>query len=91
MSIPMMLGMAINMIYSITNTFYIGRLDNIEMLAAITLALPFTTVLMAIGNIIGTGGSTYISRLIGEKNVDGVKKASSANLYFSFSNYGDVQ
>lgn len=84
MSIPMMLGMATNMIYNIMNVFYISRLNNIEMLAAITFALPFTTILMAIGNIFGTGGSTYISRLIGENNLDEVKKTSSVNLWFSF-------
>lgn len=83
MAIPMMLGMAVNMIYSILNAFYIGRLNDIEMMAAITLAMPFTTVLMAVGNIFGTGGSTYLSRMIGEENYSEVRNTSSVNLYFS--------
>ena len=83
MAIPMIMGMIINMIYNITDAYYIGQLDNTSMMASLTLALPFVTVLMAIGEIFGTGGSTYIARLLGEKDIDGVKKASSVNFYLS--------
>ncbi len=83
MVIPMVLGMIVNMIYNITDAYFIGRLENTSMLASMTLALPFTTILMALGEIFGTGGSTYISRLLGEKNMEGVKKASSVNFYLS--------
>lgn len=83
MAIPMVLGMIVNMIYNITDAYFIGRLENTSMLASMTLALPFTTILMALGEIFGTGGSTYISRLLGEKNMEGVKKASSVNFYLS--------
>lgn len=83
MAIPMILGMVVNMIYNIIDAFFIGQLNNTAMLAAITLALPFTAILMGIGQIFGIGGSTYISRLLGEKDEDGAKKASSVNFYFS--------
>ncbi len=83
MAIPMILGMVVNMIYNITDAYFIGLLNNTSSLAAITLALPFTTILMALGELFGTGGSTYISRLLGEKNIDGVKKASVVNFYLS--------
>ncbi len=83
MAIPMILGMIVNMIYNITDAYFIGRLESTSMLASITLALPFTTILMALGEIFGTGGSTYISRLLGVKNIESVKKASSVNLYLS--------
>ncbi|MTK10012.1 MAG: MATE family efflux transporter [Hungatella sp.] len=83
MAIPMILGMVVNMIYNITDAYFIGRLNNTSMLASITLALPFTTILMALGELFGTGGSTYISRLLGEKKTDYVKKVSSVTLYLS--------
>ena len=84
MAIPMILGMVVNMIYNITDAYFIGLLNNTSSLAAITLALPFTTILMALGELFGTGGSTYISRLLGENNMEGVKKASAVNFYLSF-------
>jgi putative MATE family efflux protein len=83
MAIPMILGMVVNMIYNITDAYFIGRLNNTSMLASITLALPFTTILMALGELFGTGGSTYISRLLGEKKSDYVKIVSSVTLYLS--------
>ena len=51
MTIPMMLGMSVNMIYNLTDTFLIGKLNDTHELAAISLLLPFATFLMAIGNL----------------------------------------
>jgi putative MATE family efflux protein len=83
MAIPMILGMIVNMVYNITDAYFIGKLENTAMLATITLALPFTTILMALGELFGTGGSTYISRLLGEGNTTGVKQASAVNFFLS--------
>ena len=69
MAVPMMLGMSVNMIYNIIDAFFIGRLNNTAMMTAVTLALPFTTILMAIGNIFGTRGwNIYIKVTWGEEN-----------------------
>ncbi|HCU2795244.1 TPA: MATE family efflux transporter [Clostridioides difficile] len=84
MAIPMMLGMSINIIYNITDTFFIGRLNDTAALAAISLMLPFTTILMAIGNLFGTGGSTLFSRLLGSENTDRTKQCSATTLWLSF-------
>lgn len=51
MTIPMMLGMSVNMIYNLTDTFFIGKLNDTHELAAISLLLTFATFLMAIGNL----------------------------------------
>lgn len=83
MSLPMMLGMSLNIIYNIIDAFFIGRLNQTAMMSAVTLALPFTTILMAIGNLFGTGGGTFISRLLGEKRLDEAKTVSSVTFYFS--------
>lgn len=83
MAIPMVLGMVVNVIYSIIDAFFIGRLNNTAMLAAVTLAMPFMAIQMGIGQIFGVGGSTYISRLLGEKDEQGAKRASSVNFYLS--------
>ena len=76
--------MSVNIIYNITDTFFIGRLNDTAALAAISLLLPFTTILMAIGNLFGTGGSTLFSRLLGSNNTDKTKQCSSTTLWLSF-------
>lgn len=81
MALPMMLGMSVNMIYNITDTFFIGKLEDTAALAAIALLLPFTTVLMAIGNLFGTGGSTLFSRLLGRGDDEKARRCSAVTLW----------
>ncbi|WFM80926.1 MATE family efflux transporter [Streptococcus ruminicola] len=83
MAIPMMLGMSVNMIYNITDTFFIGKLNDSSALAAMTLLLPFMTILMAIGNLFGTGGSTLFSRLLGENNTDKTRQSSATTFWMA--------
>lgn len=83
MSLPMMLGLCLNAIYNIVDAYFIGKLGQTSMLSAIALVLPFTTIQMAIGNLFGTGGSTYISRLLGEKNYEKAKIVSAVTFYLS--------
>ncbi|QSD76925.1 MATE family efflux transporter [Listeria monocytogenes] len=83
LSIPMMLGMSVGVIYNIINAFFIGLLHDTSMLTAVTLGLPMFTVLMAIGNMFGVGGGTYISRLLGKEEGIKAKQVSAFVLYGS--------
>lgn len=85
MALPLMLGMCVNTLYSITDAYFIGMLNQTVMLAAVVLALPLTTLLMALGEIFGTGGGTYISRLLGEKNREDARTAAAVAFYLSLS------
>ncbi|QFG00765.1 MATE family efflux transporter [Psychrobacillus glaciei] len=82
-SLPMMLGMSVSVIYTILNAYFIGLLHDSVMMTAITLTLPIFSVLMALGNLIGVGGGTFISRLLGEKKYDRIKEISSFSFYAS--------
>ncbi|MNQ59645.1 Multidrug export protein MepA [compost metagenome] len=76
-AVPMMLGTSMSVIYAILNAFFLGTLDNTAMLTALALTLPLFAIIMALGNLIGMGSGTYISRLLGEKKYDDVKHVSS--------------
>ncbi len=81
--IPMMLAISAGVIYNIINAYFIGTLHNTSLLAALTFGLPILTIAMAIGAAFGVGGSTYISRLLGEKNIEKIKHVSAFVLYGS--------
>jgi len=83
MVIPMMLSLMAMLLYNITDAFFIGKLNNTAMMAAVTLALPFSTILMALGNLFGAGAGTYVSRLLGESDFKSVKSVSSVNFWSS--------
>lgn len=83
LSVPMMIGMSVGTIYNIINAYFIGLLHNTNMMSAITLGLPIFTILMAIGNVFGVGGGTFISRSIGEGKTEKAKNIAGYALWGS--------
>ncbi|GLC31196.1 MATE family efflux transporter [Clostridium omnivorum] len=83
MVVPMILSFIATMIYNITDAYFIGKLNNTAMMAAVTLALPFSSVLMALGHLFGVGSGTFVSRLLGEQRVDRAKQVSSVSFWSS--------
>jgi len=67
MAIPVMLGMIVQVLYNMVDTFFVGKLNDVNQLAAANLGFPFFMIMMAIGSIIGVGSASVISRYIGMK------------------------
>lgn len=81
LALPTVLGMLVQIIYNMADTVFIGWMNDANQMAAVTLAMPFFTFLMALGGIFGIGGSAYISRLLGVKDYKRVKKTASFCFY----------
>lgn len=65
LSIPTVLSTVISIVYNLTDTYFIGLLDDPIQLGAISLAFPVFMVIQAVGNMFGMGASSYISRCLG--------------------------
>ena len=65
MSIPVVMGMMIQVLYNLVDTFFIGILGDPNQLAAVNITTPIFMLMMAIAGIVGTGASSYISRCLG--------------------------
>ncbi|WP_369688571.1 MATE family efflux transporter [Secundilactobacillus mixtipabuli] len=63
----MVLGTVISMIYNLTDTFFIAQTQNANLVAGITLCTPLFSMMLALGDMFGLGGSSAISRLLGQK------------------------
>ena len=81
MAIPTIMGQLIILIYSIADTFFIGRTNNPCMVAGASLILPVFNFAIPISNIAGVGGGSLISRLLGEYRNDEAKKVFSFSVY----------
>ena len=74
-ALPMILAQLINVLYSVVDRMYIGRLPDASTLAltGIGLTLPVTSMITAFSNLFSTGGAPLFSIARGEGNE---KKAS---------------
>ncbi|MCB0668087.1 MAG: MATE family efflux transporter [Saprospiraceae bacterium] len=76
-AIPASIGILIMSIYGIVDTIFVGRWVGSLGIAAITVVMPITFLIGAIGMSIGIGGASIISRAYGDNNQD------RANLAFA--------
>lgn len=85
MAVPTIVGQLIILIYNMADTFFIGRTNNPFMVAGASLILPVFNITLSIAGIAGVGGSTLISRLLGEGRSDEAKRVSSFTIWFSLT------
>ena len=81
LAVPTIIGQLIVLIYSLADTFFIGRTGNPYMVAAASLILPVFNICIPIANLFGTGGGTLISRLLGAGQPEEAKKVSSFSFF----------
>lgn len=81
LALPTVLSMIVSVFYNMVDTFFVGQTGNPNQVAAVSVATPVFLFFMAAGNIFGVGGSSFISRAMGEKKYDKVKHISSFCLY----------
>lgn len=80
MSVPVVMGMMIQVLYNLVDTFFVGKLGNPNQLAAANITTPIFMILMAIAGIVGTGASSFISRCLGEKDYEKANKVLSTGI-----------
>lgn len=83
MALPVVFGMVVSLVYNMVDTFFIARTGNTNLIAGVALGAPIFTLMIALGDIFGLGGSSLISRLFGEKNFKKAKNISVFSFYAS--------
>lgn len=77
LSIPAMVSMVVMIFYNMADMFFVGRLGDTAQVAAVSIAGPVFTVMMAIGTMLGGGGCVLIAKTLGEKDGGRVRLYSS--------------
>ncbi len=77
LAIPTVLSMIVQILYNLTDTFFIGMLNDPYQVAAVTIALPVSLFQMAMAGIFGNGGGSYLSRLLGMRDFPRAKEVTS--------------
>ena len=81
LAIPTILGMIVTIVYNLADTFFVGQLKDPYQIAGVTITMPVFIILLSLGYIFGVGGSSFISRLLGNKDFEMAKRTSSFAFY----------
>ncbi|MCH3906958.1 MAG: MATE family efflux transporter [Sphaerochaeta sp.] len=85
LSIPTIISQLVTLVYNLADTFFIGRTGNPYMVAGSSLVLPVYMLCVAVSNLVGTGGGTLISRLLGSGREDEAKKVAAYGVYLALA------
>jgi putative MATE family efflux protein len=70
-AIPMAIGMLINGLYNLVDTFFIGQYVGANGMAGVSIVFPLQLISIALAAMISNGTSAIVSRHLGAKNFDG--------------------
>lgn len=85
MAFPVVLGLAVTLIYNLADTFFIAQTNDTNLIAGVSFCAPVFTTLMAFGNVYGQGSSSLISRMLGQNDTDGIARVSSFSFYVAMA------
>ncbi len=83
MAIPTIIGQLIVLIYNMADVYFIGRVNDPYMVGGASLILPVFNISIALAGLVGTGGSSLISRLLGAGEGDKASKVSAFCFYLA--------
>lgn len=81
LAVPSVLSMMVNILYNLTDTFFIGKLNDPVQMAAVSISLPIFVFQMAIAGIFGAGGGSYLSRLLGKKDFAAARETTTTAIF----------
>ena len=80
LGLPTMVGMLINALYNLADTYFVSGLGT-EQMGAITVAYPLGQVIVGLGLLFGNGAAAYLSRLLGRGDKETANQVASTALY----------
>lgn len=80
LGLPTMVGMLINALYNLADTYFVSGLGT-EQMGAITVAYPLGQVVVGLGLLFGNGAAAYLSRLLGREEKEKANQVASTALY----------
>ncbi len=85
LAIPTILSSLVMVLYNLADTYFVGLLNLSKETAAVTLAAPLLLAFNAVNNLFGVGASSMMSRALGQKDIETVKKSSAAGFYYALA------
>ncbi len=81
LAVPTVISQLIVMVYNLADTWFIGQTGDPYQVAAVTVAYPLFMLLSAFANLFGIGGSSLISRLLGQQEDESAGHVGTFSLW----------
>ena len=75
LTVPLFFGTFVQVVYNVMDTIFIGRYVGSLGLAGLSVVFPLQMFAMGLGQMMGIGGASLISRLIGSGDKPGAERA----------------
>lgn len=79
-TLPVILSSLFANVYGLVDSIFVANLVGIEALSAVNIVSPFLSISLAVGTMLGTGGSAIVAKLLGE----GKEKQARSNFTLFF-------
>ena len=81
LAIPTILSSLVTVLYNLADTFFVGMINDPIQNSAVALAAPVLLAFTAVNNLFGIGTSSMMSRALGKKDYDTVRRSSVFGFY----------
>ena len=82
LGIPAMISMLVTSLYNMADTYFVSQIgDKVTAASAVSVVFSFMAIVQAIGFFFGHGSGNYISRALGNKDLDGANKMASVGFF----------
>ncbi len=75
LAMPAFLGMFVQALYNVVNTIFVGRFVGTLGIAGLSIVFPLQMLAIGFGMMVGVGGLSLISRLLGSGDIKGAERA----------------
>jgi len=86
LSLPIFLGMIVQVIYNVTDTFWVARIDLTDpsYMGGTAIVFPLIFFFMALGNGLQVGVSSLVARAIGDNNSEILSTTAESGMLIGF-------
>lgn len=81
LAVPTILSSLVMVLYNLADTYFVGMLNDPIQTSAVTLAAPVLLAFNAVNNLFGVGSSSMMSRALGRRDYDTVRRSSAFGFY----------
>ena len=79
--VPTIISSLITIVYNLADTYFVGMLNDPIQNAAVTLVAPLMLAFNAVNNLFGVGTSSMMSRALGRREHQTVRKCAAIGFY----------